>query len=380
MELMADEKNVMVMKLLHYFITEKNYNPIILQGVENEIWLENLSNDCQIVRIVSGYIHNDEQFGFDKFKTQRIVKKIKKKTLSLNINVLNIFVNLGDNVHFANPEQNLFWVKATDEKDLEKNDYIKKYFPDLPKKLICNEKGAELFMKITKDINKHNQEDSKKVEKVFKPKFPTVTYAILAINIIVFLIPLLYGQSEAMVAQFCVHGPSIRYGQYYRLFTGMFLHGSLLHIIFNSYALYVLGSQLESFLGKFKFTIIYLLGGVMGSLFSITFNGDTASIGASGAIFGLMGALVYFGYHYRVYLGNVIKSQIIPLIVFNLVLGFVMSGVDNSAHIGGLIGGSLATVALGIKDKITNFERMNGLITTIIFFAFAIFMAFVYAG
>ena len=235
-------------------------------------------------------------------------------------------------------------------------------------------------MKITKDINKHNQEDSKKVEKVFKPKFPTVTYAIIAINIIVYIIPLLYGQSEAMVAQFCVHGPSIRYGHYYRLFTGMFLHGSIFHLIFNSYALYVIGSQIESFLGKFKFLIIYLTGGLMGSLFSIIFNGNAASIGASGAIFGLMGALVYFGYHYRVYLGNVIKSQIIPLIVFNLVLGFVMPGVDNSAHIGGLIGGTLATISLGIKDKSTNFERMNGLITTIIFFAFAIYMAFVYAG
>ena len=379
-EIMKDEKNVIVMKLLHYFITEKNYNPIILQGVENEIWLENLNSECQVVRIVSGYIHNNEQFGFDKFKTQRIVKKIKKKTLSLNINVLSIFVNLGDNVKFDEPVPNLFWVRASDEKDLEKSSIIKKKFPDLPKKLIYNEKGVELFMKITKDINKHNQEDSKKVEKVFKPKFPTVTYAILAINIIVFIIPLLYGQSEAMIAQFCVHGPSIRYGHYYRLFTGMFLHGSIFHLIFNSYALYVIGSQIESFLGKFKFLIIYLAGGLMGSLFSITFNGNAASIGASGAIFGLMGALVYFGYHYRVYLGNVIKSQIIPLIVFNLVLGFVMSGVDNSAHIGGLIGGTLATISLGIKDKSTNFERMNGLITTIIFFAFAIYMAFVYAG
>ena len=379
-EIMKDEKNVIVMKLLHYFITEKNYNPIILQGVENEIWLENLNSECQVVRIVSGYIHNNEQFGFDKFKTQRIVKKIKKKTLSLNINVLSIFVNLGDNVKFDEPVPNLFWVRASDEKDLEKSSIIKKKFPDLPKKLIYNEKGVELFMKITKDINKHNQEDSKKVEKVFKPKFPTVTYAIIAINIIVYIIPLLYGQSEAMVAQFCVHGPSIRYGHYYRLFTGMFLHGSIFHLIFNSYALYVIGSQIESFLGKFKFLIIYLTGGLMGSLFSITFNGNAASIGASGAIFGLMGALVYFGYHYRVYLGNVIKSQIIPLIVFNLVLGFVMPGVDNSAHIGGLIGGTLATISLGIKDKSTNFERMNGLITTIIFFAFAIYMAFVYAG
>ena len=69
-----DDKNVIVMKLLHYFITDKNYNPIILQGAENEIWLENMDEDYKIVRIVSNYIHNDEQFRFDMFKTKRIVK------------------------------------------------------------------------------------------------------------------------------------------------------------------------------------------------------------------------------------------------------------------------------------------------------------------
>ena len=69
LEIMLDDKNMIVMKLLHYFITEKNYNPIILQGVENEIWLENLDEDYKIIRIVSNYIHNDEQFRFDMFKT-----------------------------------------------------------------------------------------------------------------------------------------------------------------------------------------------------------------------------------------------------------------------------------------------------------------------
>ena len=80
-----DSKNIIVMKLLHYFITEKNYNPIILQGVEDEIWLENMEEDYKVIRIVSSYIHNNEQFDFDKFKTERIVKKIKRKTLSINV-------------------------------------------------------------------------------------------------------------------------------------------------------------------------------------------------------------------------------------------------------------------------------------------------------
>ena len=92
-----------------------------------------------------------------------------------------------------------------------------------------------------------------------------------------------------------------------------------------------------------------------------------------------MGSLVYFGYHYRVYLGNVVKSQIIPLILMNLGIGFLTPGIDNSAHIGGLIGGALITIALGVKDKTTSFEKVNGLIATLLFLAFVIYMAFVYS-
>lgn len=379
-DLKLDDKNLMVMKLLHYFITEKHYNPIVLQGVENEIWLENLNEDYKVVRIVSGHIHNDEQFAFDVFKTKRIVKKIKRKTFSLKMNVVSFFLDLGENVtKEINQNPNLLCVKVADENDIKKNEKVSKIFPDLKKKLVHTEKGIELFVKITNDINQHNKEDASKVEKVFKSKFPTITYILIALNVIFYVIPVLFGQYNNILNDFCVHGPSIRYGQYYRLLTGIFLHGSLLHLLFNCYALYCIGAQLESFLGKPKFLIIYLFSGIIGSLFSITFSGGVASVGASGAIFGLMGALVYFGYHYRVYLGNVVRSQIVPLIVLNLILGFVSTGIDNAAHIGGLIGGSIITVGLGIKDKSSTFERANGIIVSLLLLAFCIYMAFVYS-
>ena len=103
------------------------------------------------------------------------------------------------------------------------------------------------------------------------------------------------------------------------------------------------------------------------------------SLGASGAIFGIMGALLYFGYHYRVYLGNVMKSQIIPLIVFNLLLGFTLTGIDNFAHIGGLIGGVLMTITLGVKYKSSTFEKVNGFIITCIYVAFLVYLGFIYS-
>lgn len=380
-EIVLDDKNLLTMKLLHYFITEKNYNPIILQGVDNEIWLENLEEDYKVVRIVSGYIHNNEQFDFDVFKTKRIVKKIKKKTFSLNVKVMSIFLDMGDNVtEELNTDPKLLCINVKDEEDIKKSDLIKNSFPDLSKKLKYTEKGFELFAKITGDINEHNRKDASKIEQLFKDKVPYVTYFLIAVNIIFFVIPLLLGDYDYIINSGSVHGPSIRAGQYYRLLTGMFLHGSIWHIFFNCYALYVIGSQIESFLGKTKYIIIYFFSGIMGSLFSMIFGGATASIGASGAIFGLMGALVYFGYYYRIYLGTVLKSQIIPLILFNLVLGFILPGIDNFGHIGGLLGGLLITRALGVKDKTTTFEKGNGWVMTVIFLAFIIYIAFVYSA
>lgn len=381
MENSLDKQNEMIMKLLHYFITEKNYNPIILQGADNEIWLENLESDYKIVRIVSGHIHNNEQLTFDIFKTKRVVKKIKKQTFSFNMNVLSFFTDLGENVsldHVKN--KNLYFVNLEDEKDLNKYDFVKKSFPDITKKLVMNEKGMQLYLKLTKDINVKNQRTNREVEDVFKEKNPIITRILVALNIMIYFYMVLTGKSDTLTAKFAVYSPFVQLGQYYRLLTGAFIHADLFHLLFNCYALYIIGSQVENYLGKTKYIIIYFLSALSSSLLSMLFAGSNYySVGASGAIFGLMGALLYFGYYYRVYLGNVLKSQIIPLIVLNLIIGFVSPGIDNYGHIGGLIGGVLTTYAVGVKYKSGVFEKINGWILLIIYLAFLIYMAFSYA-
>lgn len=369
-----DRKNLIAMKLLHYFITEKNYNPIILQGAEDEIWLENLESDYKIIRIVSNHIHNEEQLGFDLFKTRKIAGKIKRKTFSFTMNVLSIFTDLEENVKLKS-ESGIDCISLYDEKDIKKYNFLNEYFPDINKKLKFSEDGLQLFIKITKDINEKNKESASKAEEVFKPKKPIITYILLGINILVFIIMYVFGLRDQIINDFAVYGPYVRMGEYYRLITGAFLHADILHILFNGYALYILGSQIESFMGKTKYLIIYLVSALFASLFSISFS-NYASVGASGAIFGLMGALLYFGYHYRVYLGNTLKSQIIPLIVLNLGLGFVINGIDNFAHIGGLIGGLLITMALGVKYKSTKSEQINGIVMSLILFIFLLLLAF----
>lgn len=377
-ESILDNKNMLVMKLIHYLIVEKNYNPIVLQGAENEIWLENLDADYKIVRIVTGKIINDEQLKFDIFKTNRIIKKIKKKTFTFSIKTLSIFLDLEKDIEVTVPK-NIEFINVKDENELKNNNIIEMVFPDMKDKLKYTEEGMQLFLKITTDINEHNIKDNEKVEKVFKPKYPIITYLLMVICVFAYIFPILYNNDQYILNKFCIYGNYVRSGEYYRLLTGTFLHGNIIHLLCNMYALYILGSQLESFVGKIKFLIIYLFSALTGSLLSLVFLNNGVSIGASGAIFGLAGALIYFGLHYRVYLGSVVKTNLIPIIILNLSLGFVMKGIDNWAHIGGLIGGLLANMALGVKYKSKTSERVNGIIISIIYLSFLIYMGFIYS-
>ena len=368
MDLSMDKKNEIAMKLLHYFITEENYNPIILQGADNEIWLENLDKEYKIIRIVSNHVHNDEQLEFDTFKTRRVVRKIKRKTFTFDIKVLSIFTDLGENVHLEK-EKGIDSIYLEEAEDIKKYKFVKEVFPDIGKKLKFTEEGVRLFVKITSDINKKNKIEADKANDLFTMKKPIITNILILLNVVIFFLQLL---SEDVTSTFAVYNLGvIKYHEYYRIFTGMFLHANIIHLGFNMYALYVIGRQLESFLGKPKYLFVYLGSGIFGSLMSLALNGGLiVGVGASGAIFGLIGSLLCFGYYYRIYLGQVIRSQIIPLLVFNLAIGLVVTSIDVFAHIGGLVGGYLLTMALGVKYKDNLRDQINGLIISIIVLVF----------
>lgn len=375
-ELVIDPKEELVMKLLHYFITEQGYNPIVLHGAKDEIWLENLDNDYKIVRIVSNYIHNMEQYDYDTFKTKQILKQIKRKTLTFSVNTLSIYTDIGDNVKLESID-NIDSVFIKDINDVDKYDILKVNFPTLEKDLNMKEKGLELFTKLTGDINETNAKKAKKAKNIFDMKKPIITYILLAVNIITYILTHIIGPDK-FISWFGLYPPAVISGQYYRLFTSMFLHANLFHLIFNMYALYIIGSQIESFFNKTKYLIIYIFSGVIAGLMSMIFT-NAWSVGASGAIFGLLGSLLYFGYHYRTYLGTVIKSQIIPIIAINLLIGFSSSGIDNAAHIGGLIGGIIGAMMCGVKEKSDTSDKVNGIVIGIIFTIFLIYVAFSYS-
>ena len=369
------ERDEISMKLLHYFITKLNYSPIIVQGVENEIWLQNLDEEYKVIRIVNNYIHNDEQLDFDAFKTKKMIKQIKKKTISFNIKVLSILTDVGENVDRSKTYDNIDIIYIKDESELKKNDLLKEKFPDLSKNLEYSEEGFQLFLKITTEINKKNRSEAMENDNIFQKKPIILTYGILGLLVAIFIYSIV-GNKDALIFNYAVNGGFIRGGQIYRLLTGAFIHVDPMHLLCNCYSLYIIGSQIETFYGKKKFALIYLISALTGSLLSISMN-DGNSIGASGAIFGLLGAYAYFGYHYRVYFGSVLLKQVIPIIILNLAIGFAVSGIDNFAHIGGLIGGFLISMALGVNSRDTKKQHINGIVLSVLFIGFLIVLAFV---
>ena len=178
-----------------------------------------------------------------------------------------------------------------------------------------------------------------------------VTVSLILINILVFLaVELTGGSEDTMHMLQCGAGytPAIIQGEYYRIFTSMFLHFGPQHLGNNMLVLFVLGSRLERVIGKLRFIVIYLAGGMTGSVLSLVWDlrqGEYAvSAGASGAVFAVMGAMIYVVIRNKGRLEDLSVRQILVMAVFSLYFGFASSGVDNAAHTGGLAAGFLLAV------------------------------------
>ena len=144
-------------------------------------------------------------------------------------------------------------------------------------------------------------------------------------------------------------------GEYYRLFTSMFLHFGFEHLMNNMLMLLVIGWNLERELGKIRFLLIYLLSGLCGNVLSLWWDVHTGSYavaaGASGAVFGIIGALLYVAIRNHGRVGNVTGRGLLFMAVMSLYYGFTSEGVDNFAHIGGLLSGFLLAVLLYWNTK-----------------------------
>ncbi len=189
---------------------------------------------------------------------------------------------------------------------------------------------------------------------------PQVTVALIAINVLVFLAGgggggtfaekgelLGSGLQRAANAQ-SIEYLGVAYGQWWRIVTGGFLHANFLHIAFNMYLLYLLGQMLEPALGHVKFALVYFVSLLVGSLLVLIVAPHSPTLGASGAVFGLMGAAAV---EMRARQIPIMQSGIGVLILINLALSFTIGGISWQGHVGGLIGGALVMFILQLGDR-----------------------------
>lgn len=194
---------------------------------------------------------------------------------------------------------------------------------------------------------------------LFRQKRAYVTFALIAINISYFLFLEVAGSTEStsfMVSHGAMYAPLVlEEGEYYRLLTSVFMHFGINHIMNNMLILFILGDNLERALGHIKYLLFYLLCGVGANVVSMLVNlgsyREVVSAGASGAIFGVIGGLLYAVLINRGQLEDLSTRQLVIVIACSLYFGFTSTGVDNAAHIAGLLTGIVLGIIFYRKPK-----------------------------
>ena len=211
--------------------------------------------------------------------------------------------------------------------------------------------NGDAAMHIANELSVAFKGSSGEQEATQKQPLSVLTYTLIVINVAVFIITAIlsgnFVDSNINVLVFlgAKVDSLISAGQYYRLITCMFLHGGIVHIGVNMYSLYIIGPLVEKIYGKVRFLIIYFVAGILASYFSFLFS-PSISIGASGAIFGLLGACLIFALKMKDKIGKGFMINIVSVIVINLVIGFSIANVDNFGHLGGLTGGTIVSYFL----------------------------------
>jgi len=188
-----------------------------------------------------------------------------------------------------------------------------------------------------------------------------LTYSIIAINIIIYILSALGSMdvmdmdNRVLFDMGALYAPAIVLeGEWWRLFSAMFLHGGMMHIVMNMFSLYIVGRGVEIYFDKLSYLAIYLSSGLIGGVVSIYIHQDSIGIGASGAIFGIFGALAGFFLAHRDRINSQSKAfmkNFGTIIALNVVIGLAIPSVDMSAHIAGLIVGLVGGYILSKKPK-----------------------------
>jgi rhomboid protease GluP len=344
-------------RLAHFFISEQDYRIIQLFENQKELWLEKLENKkAPILRLVridldwSNSLQRDIEF------TASNGEQIRTQIGRGELSVVNIYISQFPPVDeyeyrlqspFSYPQGNKTSVTSVLLAGSQYESGFKALSERLEREIsfpIRDEYSDQEVMAQKKAALDSAIQKSKKEKELFSNAKPFFTYLFMIIQVALFLLLELQGGSTnttTLIKFGAKFNPYIYEGEWWRFITPIFLHIGFLHLAMNTLALYFLGPAVEKIFGNTRFLFIYLFAGISGVIASFIFS-PNISAGASGAIFGCFGALLYFALIYPKLFFRTIGPSVIPVLIFNLIFGFTVSIIDNAGHLGGLAGGFLA--------------------------------------
>ncbi|WP_026700298.1 rhomboid family protein [Salibacterium aidingense] len=365
-------------KLIHHLVIKENARILDISPDKKQIWMEMEKQGRKAaVRIAKIEYDWMNQLEKDVEQAKDSFRRVKKMILGRNLQFYNIYVSSYPPVDLRTPlgehlqqENRIHLYFLSRDPSGEIADSAETILRDVGAETKWNplmdgtdEEHENEARHYRKEVQHKQQALEKQDRSLLMFSRPRAIYPILAAIFLIFLWLEQNGESTNIVTLIeygAKYNPAILDGEWWRLVTSMFLHIGFFHLIMNSLALFYIGGAVERMYGMFRFIIIYFTAGLFGSLASFAFN-EQVSAGASGAIFGCFGALLYFGIIHRKLFFRTMGLNVLVILGINLAFGFAVPAVDNGAHIGGLAGGFLASSLVhlpGHGAKITQFPAI----------------------
>ncbi|MCG1419035.1 rhomboid family protein [Staphylococcus epidermidis] len=328
--------NKLYWKALYYWIRYLNYNVIYRDKEDDEIWLSHKRKHSIVV--FRKDVTSIQEIRFDKSKIMERPEEIQQ--------FIGYIPESYEFYYFTDKE--LSKENLNEEKPIKLKFKIisnEQSLNSLPinfllLKMLINNEDKRTYLHYKRKVLTQNLVDK------HMQRFTPITYTLILINIVIWLCMILYLNRFSDVKLLEVGGLvhfNVVHGEWYRLISSMFLHFNFEHILMNMLSLFIFGKIVESIIGSWRMLIIYIISGLYGNFVSLSFNTTTISVGASGAIFGLIGSIFVIMYLSKNFNKKMIGQLLIALVVL-IVFSLFMSNINIMAHLGGFISGVLITL------------------------------------
>lgn len=360
------EQEYYLWKLTYDLVVAQDFQVLNMSTERGEVWLEK-EHDWQthVIRLSHKQINWKNELRRDLEKSYRQLSQNKKIFRGGKVQFHALYVseyppveeweNVENDIPSSQKNPIFLYYMDDENKTLEKKKLYDAFQLEQP---LIDQQISEIEMEAMLPYLKHQlvkkqQDQRRQVMSIFDYGKPRMTYFLLAVNVFIFLYIEWVGDStsvETLIQYGAKFNPAIMDGEWWRIATSMFLHIGFLHLFMNMFALYYLGTAVEKLYGTWRFTWTYLLSGLFGGMASFMLNPHVAA-GASGAIFGLFGALLFFGVQHKQLFFRTMGWNLIFIVIINISFGLLVPQIDNGAHIGGMIGGFFATAVVRMPKQ-----------------------------